>query len=142
MGMAIEPSPAPNANLLALPDGTELVGDYRIKRVLGAGGFGITYLADEQALGRLVTIKEYFPAEFAARRNRSAMPRSREVTDDYQWGLDRFIEEAQTLARFDHPNIVRVHRYFRANNTGYMVLHFEEGGSFRAWLHGLGRAPH
>src|SRR5262245_1020740 len=132
---------APSANLLALPEGTELVGDYRIKRVLGTGGFGITYLADESALGRLVTIKEYFPAEFAARRKYSAVPRSRDVTDDYQWGLDRFIEEAQTLARFDHPNIVRVHRYFRANNTAYMVLHFEEGGSFRAWLNGLKRAP-
>ena len=137
----MEAKPAPSANLLALPEGTELVGDYRIKRVLGAGGFGITYLADERALGRLVTIKEYFPADFAARRNRSAVPRSRDVADDYQWGLDRFIEEAQTLARFDHPNVVRVHRYFRANDTAYMVLHFEEGGSFKAWLKGLKRAP-
>ena len=137
----MEAKPAPSASLSALPDGTELVGDYRIKRVLGAGGFGITYLADEQALGRLVTIKEYFPAEFAARRNRSAAPRSRDVADDYQWGLDRFIEEAQTLARFDHPNVVRVHRYFRANDTAYMVLKFEEGGSFKAWLKGLKRAP-
>ena len=68
MGMAMQPKPASNSNLLALPDGTELVGDYRIKRVLGAGGFGITYLADEMALARLVTIKEYFPADFAARR--------------------------------------------------------------------------
>ena len=142
MGMAIEPSPAPNSNLLALPDGTELVGDYRIKRVLGAGGFGITYLADEMALARLVTIKEYFPAEFAARSTTSeASPRSRDCAADYQWGLERFIEEAQTLARFVHPNIVRVYRYFRANNTGYMVLHFEEGGSFKAWLKGLKRAP-
>src|SRR5262245_39208803 len=132
---------APSANLLALPEGTELVGDYRIKRVLGTGGFGITYLADEHALGRRVTIKEYFPAEFAARRNRRAAPRSREVADDYQWGLDRFIEEAQTLARFDHPNIVRVHRYFRANDTAYMVLKFEEGGSFKAWIKGLQRPP-
>ena len=133
--------PAPTDNLLALPDGTELVGDYRIKRVLGAGGFGITYLADENALNRLVTIKEYFPADFAARKGGSAAARSQEVAGDYQWGLDRFIEEAQTLARFDHPNIVRVHRYFRANNTAYMVLHFEEGGSFKSWLRGLNRAP-
>jgi serine/threonine protein kinase len=133
--------PAPSENLLALPDGTELVGDYRIKRVLGAGGFGITYLADEKALARLVTIKEYFPADFAARQATNASPRSKEVAGDYQWGLDRFIEEAQTLARFDHPNVVRVHRYFRANNTAYMVLHFEEGGSFKSWLKGLKRAP-
>lgn len=137
----MEAEPAPSGSLLALPDGTELVGDYRVKRVLGAGGFGITYLADEKALDRLVTIKEYFPADFAARRNESASPRSEEATADYQWGLDRFIDEAQTLARFDHPNIVRVHRYFRANNTAYMVLKFEEGGSFKSWLKGLKRAP-
>ena len=129
-------------NLIALPSGTELVGDYRIERVLGAGGFGITYLADEIALARLVTIKEYFPTDIAARDGGiDAAPRSQDCAGDYRWGLDRFIEEAQTLARFDHPNIVRVYRYFRANNTGYMVLHFEEGQSFKAWLKGLGRAP-
>ncbi len=130
------------SNLVALPSGTELAGDFRIKRVLGAGGFGITYLADELALARQVTIKEYFPTDYAVRKNElAAFPRSRECAADYKWGLDRFIEEAQTLARFDHPNIVRVFRYFRANNTGYMVLQFEEGGSFKAWLRGLGRAP-
>ncbi len=129
-------------NLIALPSGTELVGDYRIERVLGAGGFGITYLADEIALARMVTIKEYFPADFAARDGGiDAAPRSQDCAGDYRWGLDRFIEEAQTLAKFDHPNIVRVYRYFRANNTGYMVLHFEEGQSFKAWLKGLRRAP-
>ncbi len=129
-------------NLIALPTGTELVGDYRIERVLGAGGFGITYLADEIALARAVTIKEYFPSDFAARTNeRDAAPRSQDCAGDYRWGLDRFIEEAQTLARFSHPNIVRVYRYFRSNNTGYMVLHFEEGQSLKSWLKGLGRAP-
>ena len=138
----MQPKPASNTNLLALPDGTELVGDYRIKRVLGAGGFGITYLADEKALARLVTIKEYFPADFAARETAlDASPRSQGCAPDYTWGLERFIEEAQTLARFVHPNIVRVYRYFRANKTGYMVLHFEEGGSFKSWLKGLKRAP-
>ncbi len=129
-------------NLIALPNGTELVDDYRIERVLGAGGFGITYLADEVALARPVTIKEYFPADFAARAaSLDAAPRSQDCAGDYRWGLDRFIEEAQTLARFNHPNIVRVYRYFRANNTGYMVLHFEEGQSLKNWLKGLGRAP-
>ncbi|WP_333793769.1 protein kinase domain-containing protein [Hyphomicrobium sp.] len=129
-------------NLIALKTGTELVGDYRIERVLGAGGFGITYLAEETALDRHVTIKEYFPSDFAARTSTSdAAPRSQDCAGDYRWGLDRFIEEAQTLARFSHPNIVRVYRYFQANNTAYMVLHFEEGQSLKAWLKGLGRAP-
>jgi serine/threonine protein kinase len=129
-------------NLIALKPGTELVGDFRISRVLGAGGFGITYLADELALGRAVTIKEYFPADFAVRGAAfEAVPRSENCTGDYTWGLDRFIEEAQTLARFNHPNIVRVYRYFRANQTAYMVLHFEEGNSLKGWLKSLGRAP-
>ena len=129
-------------NLLALSAGTELVGDFKIKKVLGAGGFGITYLAEELALARQVTIKEYFPSDFAARdKGKDAKARSRECAADYKWGLERFIEEAQTLARFDHPNIVRVYRYFRANNTGYMVLQFEEGKSLKGWLKGLGRAP-
>lgn len=129
-------------NLIALKSGTELVGDYRIERVLGAGGFGITYLAVETALDRHVTIKEYFPSDFAARTSTSeAAPRSQDCSSDYRWGLDRFIEEAQTLAKFTHPNIVRVYRYFKANNTAYMVLHFEEGQSLKSWLKGLNRAP-
>ncbi len=129
-------------NLIALPVGTVLVGDYRIQRVLGAGGFGVTYLAEESALSRVVTLKEYFPSDFAARKDGlEAMPRSSDSDGDFQWGRDRFIEEAKTLAKLDHPNIVRVYRYFEANNTAYMVLQFEEGLSFKSWLKGLGRAP-
>ena len=129
-------------HVLALPPGTELVGDFRIERVLGAGGFGMTYLAEEIALARQVTIKEYFPADFAARGQAgAAVPRDDDSKEDFQWGLDRFIDEAQTLARFDHPNIVKVFRYFKANGTAYMVLSFEEGPSLKTWLRGLGRAP-
>jgi len=129
-------------NLIALPSGTELAGDYTIDRVLGAGGFGVTYLAREQALSRLVTLKEYFPGDFAARTGGlDAAPRSEDCASDYRWGLERFLEEAQTLAKFNHPNIVRVYRTFKANNTAYMVLHFEEGPSFKTWLKELNRAP-
>ncbi|MEL7542706.1 MAG: protein kinase, partial [Pseudomonadota bacterium] len=129
-------------NLLALPNGTVLAGDYRIERVLGAGGFGITYLAEELALHRKVAIKEYFPGEFAARDSASQVRhRSESNRNDYAWGLERFIEEAQTLARFDHANIVRVYRYFRANNTAYMVLKFEEGQSLRQWIDTLNAPP-
>ncbi|MEO0799056.1 MAG: serine/threonine-protein kinase [Pseudomonadota bacterium] len=126
----------------ALQAGQVLVGDYRIERVLGAGGFGITYLANEIALDRLVTIKEYFPSDFAARIDETnACPKSQACSEDYSWGLTRFIDEAKALARFDHPNIVRVFRYFRANETAYMVLSFEEGQQLRTWHRDLGRAP-
>jgi WD40 repeat protein/serine/threonine protein kinase len=129
-------------NSLALPPGTDLIGEFRIERVLGAGGFGMTYLAQEVALARAVTIKEYFPTDFAQRLDGfEAAPRDEECVADFQWGLDRFIDEAQTLARFDHPHIVRVFRYFKANGTAYMVLSFEEGQSLKGWLRGLSRAP-
>ena len=129
-------------NVLALPTGTGLVGDFKIERMLGAGGFGITYLAHETALDRRVTIKEYFPTELAVRgENLVALPRDAEAKVDFEWGLVRFIDEAQTLARFDHRNIVKVYRYFRANDTAYMVLHFEEGHSLKGWLKSLGRQP-
>ena len=115
-------------NVLALPSGTELVGDFCIERVLGAGGFDMTYLAREIALNRQVTIKEYFPTDFALRgEGQTVVARDDEAAADFQWGLDRFIDEAQALARFDHPNICRVYRYFKANGTAYMVLTFEEG---------------
>jgi serine/threonine protein kinase len=142
MGKGMHPEPASPTSLFSLPEGTELVGEFRIKRVLGAGGFGITYLASETALLRDVTIKEYFPLDYAARdASGDVAPRSRDSAKDYAWGLERFMEEAQILARFTHPNIVRVYRCFRARDTGYMVLHFEEGGSLKAWLRQLQRAP-
>jgi len=130
------------SDLVALKPGTILADEYRIERPLGAGGFGITYLAEEIALERKVTIKEYFPVDFAARDpSEDVVPRSRDSEGDYSWGLDRFLAEAQTLARFNHPNIVRVYRFFQARNTGYIVLHYEEGESLKGWLKGLGRAP-
>jgi hypothetical protein len=130
------------SDLVALKPGTLLADDYRIERSLGAGGFGITYLAEEIALERRVTIKEYFPIDFAARDHaEEVVPRSRDSEGDYTWGLDRFLAEAQTLARFNHPNIVRVYRFFQARKTGYIVLHYEEGASLKGWLKGLGRAP-
>jgi len=129
-------------NLAALPVGTRLADDYRIERVLGAGGFGITYLAEEVPLARMVTIKEYFPVDFAVRDNRqAAQPRSEDCTGDYQWGLERFLDEARTLARFDHPNIVRVYRFFREANSGFIVLHYEGGRSSRAGQRAPGPGP-
>ena len=101
---------------------------YVIQKVLGQGGFGITYLAEDTNLNRKVAIKEYLPVEIAVRESDSTVsPVSGDHGSQYQWGLDRFISEAQTLARFSHPNIVRVLAVFPANHTAYMIMEFEQG---------------
>jgi hypothetical protein len=124
----------------ALMPGELLGDDYRIEKAIGSGGFGITYLATETTLDRLVCIKEYFPTDFASRNGiGEAVPRSEGCGADYDWGLERFIEEARALAKFDHPNIVKVYRYFQENSTAYMVLQFEEGQSLKDWAKSLGR---
>ncbi len=127
---------------LALEIGTTLAKDYRIEEILGAGGSGITYIAKEIPLNRNVAIKEYFPSDFAIRKSEHTVGAKTESDEeDYNWGLERFIEEAQTLAKFDHHNIVKVYRYFQAHNTAYMVLKFEEGVDFKTWLAELDRPP-
>ncbi len=108
---------------------------YVLERVLGQGGFGITYLARDTNLDQAVAIKEYLPVEVATRRpDATVQPRSEDQSERYRWGLDRFILEARTLARFDHPNIVRVLSVFEQNGTAYMVMRFEEGENFGALL--------
>lgn len=108
---------------------------YVLERVLGQGGFGITYLARDTNLDQAVAIKEYLPVDVATRRaDATVRPRSDEQGERYRWGLDRFIQEARTLARFDHPNIVRVLSVFEQNGTAYMVMRFEEGENFAALL--------
>jgi len=108
---------------------------YRIDRVLGQGGFGITYLAHDPNLDQLVAIKEYLPMELAVRDgDNSVYPASSANGDRYQWGLDRFISEARTLAKFKHPAIVRVLSVFEENNTAYMVMEYEEGESLQQVL--------
>ncbi|MCG8316902.1 MAG: protein kinase [Pseudomonadales bacterium] len=108
---------------------------YEIRSVLGKGGFGITYLAHDLNLDRPVAIKEYLPTEFAIRESdHTVHPLSDKTADHYAWGLDRFIKEARTLSKFEHPNIVRVHAVFEENNTGYMVMAYEEGQSLKEIL--------
>ena len=115
---------------------------YTIERVLGQGGFGITYLARDTNLDQRVAIKEYLPVEVATRRqDASVQARTEGQRERYRWGLERFIQEARTLARFDHPNIVRVHSVFEFNGTAYMVMRFEEGNNLAALLERRGTLP-
>jgi WD40 repeat protein len=122
--------------------GTELVGDYVITKVLGAGGFGITYEANERSLDRTVAIKEYFPVDIVEREGWALVKaRSTGLHIKYARGLRRFIEEAKAITQFNHPNIVRVLRYFKTNNTAFMVLHYEEGVDMGTWRENLKKPP-
>lgn len=116
----------------AMPAGYQL-GAYCIKSILGEGSYGITYLAEDKERKQWVAIKEYLPRGVAMRETDSSV---HPVTDDdnrtYEWGLKRFLEEGETLARLNHPNIVRVHETFRANNTAYMVMAYEGGETLDA----------
>ena len=112
-----------------------MLQEYRIEQVLGAGGFGITYLARDTNLDKDVAIKEYLPGELAMRApdgNVVAQGTSHEA--GYKWGLDRFLLEARTLAKFSHPHIVRVLRYFEAHATAYMVMDYEKGDPLKTAL--------
>ena len=112
---------------LALPQGTR-IQDFEFHRVLGQGGFGITYLGWNIALDIPVAIKEYLPSDLATReKDHSVVPQSSEASADFTWGLDRFLDEARVLARFQHVNIVRVHHFFEAHSTAYIVMEYAEG---------------
>lgn len=101
---------------------------YEIQSVLGSGGFGITYLARDNNLGRQVAIKEYFPKDMARRENDSRVyPVSDNRIEEFGVGVDRFLKEARTLAKCQHPNIVRVYSVFEANGTAYMVMDYQRG---------------
>ncbi len=133
----------------ALPTGYSL-HRYQIEGVLGAGGFGITYRAMHEALENEVAIKEYFPAEWAYRdRNgttvrpnaQGQIPAKNGEPPSYDWGLQRFLDEAKILVQINHPCVVRVRDYFTANGSAYIVMEFEDGESMSAMLQRGGILP-
>jgi len=117
----------PGKNKNSLPEGY-LLHWYEIKRVIGRGGFGITYLAHDTNLDRYVAIKEFMPEDFATRESDSTVhPKTSDQKNLYEWGLERFVKEARTLAKFNHPNIVHVQSVFEENNTAYMIMEYAQG---------------
>ena len=118
----------------ALPAGYGLQ-EYRIEKLLGVGGFGLTYLALDENLKLRVALKEYMPGDLALRgADHSIAPSSSEHAESFGWGKRRFLDESRTLASFRHPNIVRVMRFFEANGSAYMVMEFVEGAALSDWI--------
>ncbi len=125
----------------ALPLGTRF-GEFEILRVVGVGGFGIVYLAQDHSLERQVALKEYMPAALAARGSGSQITvRSAAFVETYAVGLRSFVNEARLLARFDHPSLVKVYRFWEDNGTAYMVMPFLRGMTLRDARRGMARAP-
>ena len=119
---------------LALPQGTR-IREFEFRRVLGHGGFGMTYLGWNVALDIPVAIKEYLPSGLATReQDLSVVPQAPRAASDFQWGLERFLDEARILARLQHPNIVRVHHFFEAHSTAYIAMDYAEGEDLSAHL--------
>ncbi len=128
-----------------LPAGTLLQNRYRIGRVLGSGGFGVTYLAADTVLKSRVAIKEYFPAELAARDEDSSVVTQngdRDSEELFEQGKQRFLREAQILESLGQvDSIVRIKNIFPDNDTVYLVMEYLDGQSFKAFLEENGPIP-
>lgn len=124
---------AQQANVALVP-GFSFEG-YRIERQLSVGGFSIVYLATDGE-ERQVAIKEYLPASLALRGAGETRPSvSSEHLPAFRYGMKCFFEEGRALARLSHPNVVRVLNFFRANDTVYMVMAYEEGRTLQDVIH-------
>jgi serine/threonine protein kinase len=124
-------APTPDDALNALPAGTRF-GELEILGTLGVGGFGIVYLARDHALEREVAIKEYMPSQFASRDGRSQVSvRSVSMQETFELGRRSFVNEARLLARFDHPSLLKVYRFWEANGTAYMAMPRLVGSNLR-----------
>jgi len=131
----------PPESPLYLAPGTVLREQYMVGRVLGHGGFGITYLGWDLNLARKIAIKEYFPGGVGIRTtgNPNVFAYSPTLRADYDWGLERYLDEARVIARFEnHPNIVWVLNYFPANGTAYIILEYLDGVTFEKFIERAG----
>ena len=120
----------------ALPYGSILHGKYITGRVLGQGGFGITYVAQDYNTKELVAIKEYFPGAMATRTGtRSVQAYNVANSDSFSFGKRIFLKEATTLSRFSgNPNIVKVRSFFEENGTAYFAMEYVKGESLKSYV--------
>jgi len=118
-----------------LPPGTVLKKRYLVGRVLGEGGFGITYIGCDLQLELKVAIKEYFPTDKASRMSQASLDVSSYTGAagvNYDKGMEKFLQEARTIARMDkQPVIVNVRDFFEVNHTAYIVMEYVEGTTFK-----------
>lgn len=117
-----------------IPPGTVLMGRYLVGRVLGEGGFGITYIGCDLRLELKVAIKEYFPTNWVARHSDVSLAVSNYAgaASSYEKGKSRFLYEARTMAKMDkQPEIVSVRDFFELNNTAYIVMEYVDGTTFK-----------
>ena len=123
----------------ALPIGTR-IESYEIASILGIGGFGITYKGYDHSLHCDVAIKEYLPSGLALRTADGATvsPKSDQDKKYYDYGLQRFLEEARILAKFKERSIVRVSRFLESNGTAYLIMDYEDGESLAEYLQKCG----
>src|SRR5580704_2626710 len=131
------PFDLPPRSPLQLKPRTLLHEQYLIGRALGDGGFGITYLSWDLGLESRLAIKEYMPNGVAGRSGGESkvVPYTEQTKQEFEWGLDRFLEEARVLKKFsNHPGIVSVDTVFRDNGTAYLVMEFLDGVTFEKFL--------
>jgi len=133
-------SASPQDHGHALPVGTRL-NEFEITGILGEGGFGIVYLAQDTTLERQVALKEYMPS-FASRTTQAHVSvKSTYNADSFEAGRRSFINEARLLAQFDHPSLVKVYRFWEANGTAYMVMPYYHGITLKQTLQERGAPP-
>lgn len=133
--------PYDDDDILALPAGTRF-GELEIVRTIGVGGFGIVYLARDHVLQRVVALKEYMPAELARRGpQQEVLVRSPAAAEAFEAGRRSFNNEARLLARFDHPSVLKVYRFWEANGTAYMAMPYLPGRTLKAWRESLAGPP-
>lgn len=126
---------------MVLPTGSILMGNFLIGRVLGKGGFGITYQAYDAKYSKIIAIKEYFPIEFALRGadETAIMVRDKKSVELFRKGVEKFYNEASFVASFsENPNIVRVYQLFYENNTAYFTMEYLSGITLKDYVMRVG----